>query len=169
MSDPSRPRPSSRGEMPVEPPRPVRDIEPPRPADADDRSIMALVRSLADDSRTLFRQEVALARTEMREKLSVYERNLVKIVLGAALLIGAVLITLWALNMGVTALLSNFVDPEVAIWLAPLVLGALLALIGYGMLKGGTGGIKEEGVIPEKTVQALRDDKHWVKEQVRND
>lgn len=168
MSDPTRSRPYNRGEMPVEPPRPVRDIEPPRPVE-DDRSIMELVRSLADDSRTLFRQELALAQTEMREKLSVYEKNLVKIALGAALLLGAVLVILWAVNMGVTALLTQFVDPGVAVWLAPLILGALLALIGYSMLKGGAGQIREEGVLPEKTVQTLRDDKNWVKEQVRND
>lgn len=168
MNDPTRSRPYNRGEMPVEPPRPVRDVEPPRPVD-DERSIMELIRSLGDDSRTLFRQEVTLARTEMREKLSVYEKNLVKIVMGAALLLGAVLVVLWAANMGLTALLSNFVDPAVAVWLAPLILGVLLALIGYSMLKGGTGQIREEGLIPEKTVQTLRDDKNWVKEQVRND
>jgi hypothetical protein len=170
MRDPSRERTAdertvSRSEVPVEAPRPVRDTGPATP---DDRSVMELIRSLADDSRTLFRQEVTLAKAEMREKLQVYEQNLVKIIVGATFLMAAVLLVLWAANMGVTALLSQFVDPAIAVWLAPLLLGATLALIGYAMVKGSARRMREEGVVPEQTMQSLRDDTNWAKEQVRH-
>lgn len=167
MTDPSRGRATPRGDRPVEP-QPVREIEPRIPT-TDDRSIMDLVRSLADDTRTLFRQEVALVRAEMTEKMEVYQRSLVAVAIGTALLIGAVLCVLWAVNMGVTALFSTFVDPAIAIWLAPLILGIVVALIGYAMVKGAAARMKAEGVVPEKTVDTLRDDKNWVKEQVRHD
>lgn len=167
MSDPTKGRPAPRGDRPVEP-QPVRDVER-RPPATEDRSIMDLVRSLADDTRTLFRQEVALVRTEMSEKMEVYQRSMVTLVIGAVFLLAAVLIVLWAINMGVTALFSTFVDPAVAVWLAPLILGIIVALIGYGMLKGATGRMKAEGVVPEQTMETLRDDKDWVKEQVRHD
>lgn len=167
MSDPTRGRPASRGDRPVEP-KPVREVER-RPPPAEDRSIMDLVRSLADDTRTLFRQEVALVRAEMSEKMEVYQRSMVSLVIGAVFLLAAVLIVLWAVNMGVTALFSNFVDPAIAVWLAPLVLGIIVALIGYAMLKGATSRMKAEGVVPEQTLETLRDDKNWVKEQVRHD
>lgn len=167
MSDPTRGRPAPRGDRPVEP-QPVREIEPRTPT-ADERSILDLVRSLADDTRTLFRQEVSLARTEMTEKLESYQRNLITIAIGVALLLGAVLFVLWAMNMGVTALVAAFLEATTAVWLAPLLLGIVVGLIGWAMLKGATGRIRDVGVVPQKTMETLRDDRNWVKEQMRHD
>lgn len=168
MSDPTSGRSAPRIDRPVDVPPPAREIDRSTPT-ADDRSIMDLIRSLADDSSTLVREEVNLAKTEMQEKLSVFQKNLVKVAIGGAFLLAAVLFIGWAVNMGVTALLAAAVDASVAIWLAPLLLGAVLALIGWSLAKGGSSEIKEEGVVPEKTVQTLRDDTNWAKRQVRND
>lgn len=168
MSDPTSGRSTNRIERQVDVPLPVRETDRPAPT-TDDRSIMDLIRSLADDSSTLIREEVNLAKTEMQEKLSVFQKNLAKVAVGAAFLLAAVLFIGWAVNMGLTALLAAVVDTSVAIWLAPLLLGVVLALVGWSLAKGGTNEIKEEGVVPEKTVQTLRDDTNWAKRQVRND
>ena len=134
----------------------------------DPRSIGDLIRELADEGRTRLRSEVSLVKAELTEKVHVYERNTARIAIGGALLLAALFFGLWALNMGVTALLTLIVDAEIAIWLAPLLIAVVLGLVGWSMVKGGTEEIKHEGVVPERTANTLRDDARWAKEQVKN-
>jgi hypothetical protein len=134
----------------------------------DPRSIGDLIRELADEGRSLLRSEGSLVKAELSEKVQVYERNTSRIALGGALLLAALFFALWALNMGVTALLTLVVEEEIAVWLAPLAIAIVLALVGRGMVKGGAEEIKHEGIVPERTATTLRDDARWAKEQVKH-
>jgi hypothetical protein len=145
---------------------PLTSIE--RPAGVEDRSIPELFRRLADESRTLVREEMALAKAEMREKMEVYQRNAARIGVGSAFLLAALLFVLWAVNTAVTALFATFMELEIAVWLAPVVLGVLLGLIGWSMVKRGKSAIAEEGVVPRKTARSLKEDTRWVKERVQH-
>jgi hypothetical protein len=134
----------------------------------DPRSIGDLIRELADEGRTLLRSEVSLVKAELTEKVHVYERNTSRIAIGGALLLAALFFALWALNMGVTALLTLVVEEEIAVWLAPLIIAVILAIVGRSMVKGGTEEIRHEGIVPERTATTLRDDARWAKEQVKH-
>jgi hypothetical protein len=138
-----------------------------RPA-LDNRSIGDLIRELADEGRSLLRSEVSLVKAELSDKVHVYERNSTRIAIGGAFLLAALFFVLWAVNMGVTALLTLAVEEEIAIWLAPLLIGIILAVVGRSMVKGGTNEIKHEGLVPERTARTLRDDTRWAKEQVNH-
>jgi hypothetical protein len=132
----------------------------------DGRSMADLFRQLSTDSGNLVRQEVELAKAEMREKLGVYQRSMVSIGIGSALLLAALLTGLWALNTGLTALLAQVMDLEIAVWLSPLILTVALAAIGWGMVRGGRERMAAEGLVPRRTTTALREDKRWAREKV---
>ena len=134
----------------------------------DNRSIGDLIRELADEGRSLLRNEVSLVKAELSDKVHVYERNSSRIAIGGAFLLAALFFVLWAVNMGVTALLTLVVEAEIAVWLAPLLIGIILAVIGRSMVKGGTNEIRHEGLVPERTVRTLRDDTRWAKDQVNH-
>ena len=134
----------------------------------DPRSVGDLIRELADEGRTLLRNEVSLVKAELTDKVHVYEKNSSRIAIGSAFLLAALFFVLWAVNMGVTALLTLVVETEIAVWLAPLILGILLAVIGRGMVRGGAEEIRHEGIVPERTAQTLRDDTRWAKDQVNH-
>lgn len=134
----------------------------------DPRSIGDLIRELADEGRTLLRSEVSLVKAELNEKVHVYEKNTSRIAIGGALLLAALFFALWAVNMGVTALLTLFVAEEIAVWLAPLIIAVILGFVGRSMVKGGTEEIRHEGIVPERTANTLRDDARWAKEQVKH-
>ena len=134
----------------------------------DPRSIGDLIRELADEGRSLLRSEVSLVKAELTEKVHVYERNTSKIAIGGALLMAALLFALWAVNMGVTALLLMVVQEEVAVWLAPLIIAVILGIVGRSMVSGGTKEIRHEGIVPERTATTLRDDARWAKDQVKH-
>ena len=88
------------------------------------KPIGVLFREVVDKIRGLLREELRLAKAEMREQLALAGRNLVWIGAGAGLALAAVLILCIALNRGLTVLFSQFMAPEIAVWLVPLLLGA---------------------------------------------
>lgn len=134
----------------------------------DSRSIGDLVKELAAEGRTLVRDEIALAKTEFSEKAGVFQRNLVSIAIGAALLLAAVLLVVEAVNRGLTVLLEGWVGLETAVWLAPLVLALLIGTIGWSMLRKGAAAIRREGVKPHQTVESLKEDKRWAERKVKS-
>jgi uncharacterized membrane protein YqjE len=125
-----------------------------------------LLRQLSSETVSLVRQELELAKAEMREKAEVYQRSMVSIGIGAALLLAALLTGLWALNSGLTTLLAQVMDLEIAIWLSPLVLTIALAAIGWAMIRGANERMKGEGLVPRQTTDTLREDSRWAKEKV---
>lgn len=133
----------------------------------DERSLGSLIKELGNESSRLVQEEVRLAKTEMREKVEVYERNAAKMAVGGVLLLGAVFVLLVAVNRGLTVLLEQFVSLEVAVWLSPLILALLAGLIGWGMFKSAQRAMAREGVMPRQTMETLRDEKDWVKQQAR--
>ena len=135
-------------------------------ADARERSIGSLLKELRDELTTLFRQELALVKTEMSEKAEKTGRDAGSIAAGAGLLMAGLLVAL----LGLSALLywvlvSMDVSHYHAGWIAPLVVGVITALIGGGLVKAGLARIKSRSLVPEKTVQSLKEDKQWLSNQ----
>jgi hypothetical protein len=128
----------------------------------DDRSLGQILRDLRDETSQLLRQEVDLAKTEMSEKMSRLGTNLGSVATGGAVLFAGALVLLAALTLGLIALFSQFMDRDVAMWLAPLLVGGVLAFIGYGMVKKALQALKQEGIAPQRTTQSLKENKEWL-------
>ena len=129
-------------------------------------SIAGLLKDLRDESVTLMRQELALARTEISEKASKAARNTAYTGVGAVLLYLGVFFVLAALAVGLALLLNGTdLDPH-GWWLGPLIVGAIVGGIGAVLTSKGIKTLKEQSLVPEKTVQTLREDKQWLQEKV---
>src|SRR5690606_32585923 len=129
----------------------------------DERSIGPLFRELQQDSTTLVRQEVELAKAEIKESVRTYARSTVRMAVGGALLLAALFGLLWTVNMALTALLENAVGLEDAVWLSPLILSAVIAIIGYAMVKSASSRMREESIVPRRTTETLKEEKQWLK------
>lgn len=126
---------------------------------ADERSISALFGELSQDVALLVRQEAQLARTEMQQKLSRVTTDLVSLATGGVVaLVGGLALT--------AALILLLVDPVgVEPWLAALLVGALLAIAGWVMLQRGLKDLKRTDPTPRRTVESIKEDIQWAKEQ----
>ena len=132
------------------------------------KPIGALLRDLVDKIRGLLREELRLAKAEMREQLALAGRNLVWIGVGAGLALAAVLILCIALNRGLTVLFSQFMAREIAVWLVPLLLGVVLAAAGAVLIAKGMQTLREHfNLVPEKTKQTLKEDREWLRQKVQ--
>lgn len=136
------------------------------PAVQEERSIGQLLKELRDETTTLLRQEVDLAKTEMSEKASRFGTNVGALALGGAVLFLGALALLAAVIYGLTSLLDQFMSVGVAIWLAPLLVGLVLAGVGYSLTKKALDTLRQESLTPKKTTQSLQENKEWLKSKM---
>jgi hypothetical protein len=132
----------------------------------DERSIGQLLKELTQESSTLLKQEVNLAKTEISEKASRVGANLGEVAVGGAVaLLGAMALLLFAIN-ALASLLSKFISPGIALWLAPLIVGGVLATVGYSLIKKALANLKQESITPQRTTQSLQENKEWLKQKI---
>lgn len=130
--------------------------------DKSDLPLSSLFSDLTRDTIDLIRQEITLARTEMSVKISNAQVALTSVAIGAAILLAGLFIILQAVVNAVEMLLP----PQVAPWLAPLIVGIAVAVVGYMMLKGGTSKLTANNLVPQKTIDSLKRDKTIVQEKI---
>jgi hypothetical protein len=131
-----------------------------------EKPLTTLVRELLYEIRALLRDEVRLAKAETLEKGKELTRNLVVTMVGAAFAFAAIVVLASAADRGLTALLAQFVDLEIAVWLAPLLLGLAIALVSWMLIQKGLGALRNMTVVPERTVQTLKEDRRWIESRV---
>lgn len=134
---------------------------------AEERSLGQILRELRDESSHLLHQEVELAKAEMSEKASRVGTNLGAVAVGGAVAFAGALALLAAVVTGLTSLLSKFISPGVAVWVAPLLVGIVLAVIGYGMITKAVEALKRERIAPTKTTQSLKENTEWLKTRIQ--
>jgi hypothetical protein len=127
------------------------------PALREDRSIGELFGQLSQDMTLLFRQELQLARAEMSEKISQVTGNLVSVVAGGFVAYVGALALVAALILGLHE------AADISPWVSALIVGAIFA--GYVMLSRGLKELKRVDLAPRRTVETLKDDVQWAKEQ----
>ena len=126
---------------------------------AEERSIGELFGALSQDVALLVRQEGQLAKTEMQQKLTQVTGDLVSLAAGGVVaLVGGLALT--------AAIILLLIDPVgVKPWLAALIVGAVMGLIGWLMLQKGLKDLKRTDPTPRRTVDTIKDDIQWAKEQ----
>lgn len=125
----------------------------------DRTSLASLLSGAIDDIRELFRQEVSLARVEIRHEVANAKSAAVK--LGAAVVTGlfAALLLLIALARGLSDL---FVMP---VWAGFAIVGGLLAIVAGVLVAIAWPTLKSVSPMPERTVRTLKENIQWVKRQ----
>jgi len=126
---------------------------------ADGRSLVDLLRDLAGETSTLLRQELSLARAETQDKLHQIIAVLVAM-LGGALLAFAGLIIL------LDALVYGLVEAGMERWLAVLVVGGVVALVGLLVAWKAQSDLSATRLAPERSAASFRKDVDMLREQV---
>lgn len=128
----------------------------PQAADLRERPVAELLKQLANETTTLVRQELDLARAEMREKAG-------KAGAGAGMWGAAGAAALLALG-SLTTFLILALDGVMPNWLAALIVGIAYAAIAGFLYLRGKQRVEEAGSpVPEQTVETLKEDAQWAK------
>jgi hypothetical protein len=136
--------------------------EVPLHATKDERSLGTLFSELSQETTTLVQQEVALAKAELSEKLAHLGRAVASLAIGGLVLFAGLLVLLDAAVYG----LSTLLPPELRPWLAALIVGGVVAGIGFVLLQKGRSTLHSATLAPQRTAESLRRDKDMVKEHV---
>src|SRR6266542_4099319 len=133
--------------------------EIPMPELRDERTFGELLGQLSQDTTLLVRQELQLAKTEINEKISRAMGNVASVATGGLVTWAGAL----ALVAGIILVLSQVVG--LPAWLAALLVGAVLGITGFVMVRGALRQLKRIDPTPRRTVKTIEDDIEWVKEQ----
>lgn len=124
----------------------------------DTTSVSGLFQELAEQTRTLVSLEVDLAKAELSEKASKMGKSAGFMAVGGFIIYAGFL----AIMAAVIIALANLISP----WLSALVVGIVVGLIGYLLLRKGMNDLKKESPIPQRTLESLKRDKEWAQEQI---
>lgn len=125
----------------------------------DDRSLGELFAELTKETTTLVRQEVALAKTEMTQKAAEVGKDVGFLAAGGAVAYAGLL----AIVAGVVLALGQIIP----LWISALLVGLMVAAIGYFLVRKGLNALKQVKPAPEQTIQTLKEDKEWAKDQTK--
>jgi uncharacterized membrane protein YqjE len=115
-----------------------------------DASIGGLVRSALDDVRELVREELALARSELKQEASKATSAAIQFSIAGVTLLLAITAFTIALALGISAL---FDWPS---WAGFAVVATLLAVVGAAMAAGGRKTVRTVRPLP-RTVHTLKE------------
>lgn len=125
----------------------------------DDKSLGQLFGELAGETRTLIRQEVALAKTEVGEKAAFVGRN---VALAAA---GGMVLMMGALP--IIAALIIAIGHKTGYATSSLLVGAILAIIGATVLMKAKSALQKTALAPAQTTAQIKETTQWAKEQMK--
>jgi hypothetical protein len=123
-----------------------------------ERPLPELVRELVGESQLLLREEVRLARAEIRNEAKKAAKGGAE--LGAGGAVGYVALFCLAATLIVVG------DLFLPLWLSALIVTALFGIVGFVLIQGGRKQLKSAQ--PARAVDHLKEDKEWAKETMRS-
>lgn len=124
----------------------------------EERSIGDLFSELAGETSTLIRQEVALAQAEMTQKAVKAGKDVGFLAVGGTI----VYVGFLAIVAAIIVALEYFIP----LWLSCLLVGIIIGIVGAVMVTTGLKDLKKIDPVPEQTVETIKEDAKWLKEQV---
>ena len=125
----------------------------------EERSLGELFSELANETTRLVRQEVQLAKIELGQKAADVGKRVGLIALGGAVAYAGLLAVVAALIL----IVAHFTP----VWLAALIVGLAIIGIGYFLIQQQLNALKNADLTPRATVETLKQDKDWAREQIR--
>jgi uncharacterized membrane protein YqjE len=119
-------------------------------------SIGSLIRGILNDIRTLIREEIALARVEIREQATRAKMAALSFGMAAAALAFGGTFLLIAIALGIANLLGW------PAWTGFFMLAVLLCIAGLVTLSMGRRQIANVHAVPEETVATLKENSEWI-------
>lgn len=126
----------------------------------DDAALGELFKRLTSDASLLVRQEISLARVEMRESLDHLKATVAKLAIAAALAIPAAL----ALTAFLVIALGDAIN---SYWASALIVGVILLVAAVVLARQGLAGVEKAREGLQRTAESVGDDARWGKEELR--
>lgn len=118
------------------------------------------VTGIIRDVQDIVRGEVQLAKTEIKEDAGKMGKALGMI--GAAVFLA--LVGFIFLMLGVTYLLNKSLE----MWIAAGIVGLVLLIVGAIIGMTGKKQMQEANMVPDKTIESLKEDKEWASHQINS-
>jgi hypothetical protein len=131
----------------------------PVPRQEDQRPLSQLLADVTRESAELMRKEIELAKLEIAQNASGLKGGATSMVVGVPLLFAGFLIVLIA---AVLALDEALQRP----WLSALLVGITASVAGGIALLGGRIRVKQVEVMPQRSVESLREDKEMLQHHI---
>jgi uncharacterized membrane protein YqjE len=130
-------------------------------------SLPTLFSRLGEDVMVLFNSQLALFKVEVKEEANAYARGITMIAIGAVIAtIGFALLNI-AIALAVSTLFAqaNFSQPT-SYALGFVVTGGFYVLVGAIVVMLMKNRLAKQELVPQRTVQELRKDKQWLKNEL---
>jgi len=124
----------------------------------EERPLGELFSDLVNETTTLVRNEVALARVEFTQKATKVGRNVGSLVVGGA--IG------YAALLAFCAAAILLLDRWMPAWLAAVVVGVIVAVISWVLIGKAIATLRNMDLTPHETVESVKEDAQWIKDQI---
>ena len=124
----------------------------------EERPLSELFSNLVNETTTLVRNEVALAKVELTQKATKVGTNIGSLVIGGAIGYAALL----AVCAAVILLLASVMPA----WAAALIVGAIVGCVSWLLISKALSELKNMNLKPQETVESLKEDAQWIKEQI---
>jgi hypothetical protein len=142
-------------------------------------SLFGLFRTLTSDTKTLIRQEIELAKTEISEKISLLGRNTVSLAIGGFVAYAGLIVLLIALGaFSAWAFTKAGLDPLLAGVTGLGAIGLVVVAIGLVMVLKAVKTFSKESLTPQRTLTTLQEikgssipaaEEHWIEKEKPED
>jgi len=129
--------------------------------DKQDKSLGELFGDLAREFTTLVKQEMNLAKAEMSQKAARVGKDVGFLAAGGAVAYAGLL----ALIAALVCFLAEVVN--LPWWVSSLLVGLVVAGVGGFLVSKGLNALKNEDLAPRQTIETLKEDTQWAREQTR--
>jgi len=134
---------------------------------SETENLPTLLSRLGDDVMQLFNSQLKLFKVEIKEEANAYARGAIMIGLGAGIAaIGFALLNV-AVAFGVSTLFAqtNLSQPA-SYALGFIITGAFYLLVGAIIVMAMKSRLAKQELVPNRTVEELRKDKQWLKNEL---
>lgn len=126
-------------------------------ARAEEASLADLLSALSDDVTQLFRQEVELAKLELKKEAVEAGKAAGMLVAGAVAAFVTLLLVAWAASWALALAMP--------VWAAFLIVGVVFGAAAAGLLVTGRNKIQAVDPTPHQTVETLQEDREWLSDR----
>lgn len=132
-----------------------------RPVTRAEAPLGDLIRDLGQDGAELVRQEINLAKLEIKDAVG----RIASGAIGAALWAGVALVGGLALTACLILLIGMALDG--AYWAGALIVGGVFVLVGALAARHSIKKIRETDLRPDETISTLKEDRRWLGREAR--
>ena len=126
-------------------------------------SLTATLGKIVDDVRELFREEVALARAELRQEISGFTSLAFWFVAGAVAAASAFSFLLLGIAQAFAVLVGW------PVWAGYVSMAVLLGVVALVAIQGGRRRARTVSAVPQQTVESLKETKEWIRHRMTSE